>query len=118
MQASTLGLDIVDRTDGGVARLVVSGELDLATAPELLRRAEAALGSEGPPAELDLAGVTFIDGSGLRCALAVQAGFDGRAGLELVGASGPVRRLFGLTGFSDRLSAPGTVPDCPGIDLI
>ncbi|HEU0316562.1 MAG TPA: STAS domain-containing protein [Solirubrobacteraceae bacterium] len=106
---STSGLDIVTRMDGGVARLVVSGELDLATAPELLGRAAAALDSAEPPAEVDLGGVTFIDGSGLRCLLAVQAGADGRGGLELVGASGPVRRLFGLTGLSGRLVAAGAV---------
>ncbi len=104
------GLDIVTRVDGGVARLVVSGELDLATAPELLGRAAAALGSDEPPSELNLAGVTFIDGSGLRCLLAVQAGADGRGGLELVGASGPVRRLFGLAGLSGRLVAATPVP--------
>ncbi len=106
----TLGLDIVSRVDDGVGRLFVSGELDLATAAELFRRVEEAQGGEEPPAELDLSGLVFLDGSGLRCLMAVQSGANGQGGLELVRASRAVRRLFALAGLSGRLAAVGSVP--------
>jgi anti-sigma B factor antagonist len=106
----TSGLNIVSRVDDGVACLVVSGELDLATAPELVRRVERGLGGEDPPVELDLAGVVFVDGSGLRSLLAVQSGPDGQGGLELVRASRQVRRLFDLAGVPGRLATVDAVP--------
>jgi anti-sigma B factor antagonist len=105
----TSGLNIVSRVDDGVVCLVVSGELDLATAPELVRRVEGALGGEDPPVELDLSGVAFVDGNGLRSLLAVQSGPDGQGGLELVRASRQVRRLFDLAGVSGRLAGSAAV---------
>lgn len=82
---------------GGVRRLCVVGELDMATAPELARELDRAAAAA---VTVDLTGVTFIDACGLRVLIGAHArgNGDGRPGLWLVGASRPVRRLFDLAG--------------------
>lgn len=58
-------------TEGPTTTLRVSGEVDLATADELNRAAAAAL-QAGPGAlVIDLAGVTFLDSTGLAVLVAV-----------------------------------------------
>jgi anti-sigma B factor antagonist len=96
--------EIDHRIAEGVHRLTVVGELDLATAPELGRRL-AELDRGVGAVEIDLGQVSFLDACGLRCLLAAQADFDGNGGprLALTNPSGPVRRLFGLTGLTRAL---------------
>ena len=93
------------RSDG-VVRVVVRGELDLSTAPEL----DAALVAPeiaGTPVRLDLSEMGFMDSSGL----AVLIGARRRAqeeGLDLT-VSGPnehVRRLLDLTGTASYILGP------------
>lgn len=100
--------DIQSRLADGVLRLSVFGELDLASAPVLARRLEGLRAAGSPPIEVDLGDVTFIDASGLRALLEAHAVLNatGAPGLCLVDASPPVRRLFDLTGTSDRLAGP------------
>ncbi|MCA1657123.1 MAG: STAS domain-containing protein, partial [Actinobacteria bacterium] len=59
-------LEILTNLADGALGVVVVGELDLATAPELTQRLEEAGAAGGPPIELDLSGVSFIDATGLR----------------------------------------------------
>jgi anti-anti-sigma factor len=49
----------------GDARLVVHGELDLATAPQLTAAIDAAQAAGGQRVLVDLAGVSFLDSSGI-----------------------------------------------------
>jgi anti-anti-sigma factor len=51
--------------DGEVQVVVVVGEIDLATAPILREHLAGAMLAGVPRAVLDLAGVTFLDSSGL-----------------------------------------------------
>jgi anti-anti-sigma factor len=84
----------------GVTRLGLSGELDLATAPELDVELEQA---ERVPAVdaimLDLRGLTFLDGSGLSVILAAhdRASQNGHQ-LLVVGTRPPARLVFEVTG--------------------
>jgi anti-anti-sigma factor len=84
--------------------LLVGGELDLATAPELARML-GALRARGHAVVLDLADVTFMDSTGLNLLLEAQREV-GRDGWEFSvrGASQPVRRVIALAGL-ERLLA-------------
>lgn len=78
--------------------VAATGELDAASATTL---AEALTGASDQAGSvvLDLAGVTFIDSSGLRVIASehVAATEAGRS-LRIVGASERVRRIFEMTG--------------------
>ena len=88
--------------DGDRLLIATAGELDLTTAPDL----EAALlhGAPYTALELDLAGLTFIDSSGLRLLLSERdrAHREGSA-FTIIGASGPVARVFAISGFDTEL---------------
>jgi anti-anti-sigma factor len=89
--------------DGGVT-LILAGELDLASRPLLDEQLQTAGGQAAKTIELDLAGVTFMDSTGLHGILAAQA-LCAERGCELLllRCSEPVRRLFELTGAIDQL---------------
>jgi anti-anti-sigma factor len=95
----------------GAARVLVRGELDIATGPrveEELRRAEA----EAPATlVLDLRQVTFFDSTGLQLVLDadVRAREEGRVLVVLPGDGEP-RRILQLADALDRLrlEEPGT----------
>jgi anti-anti-sigma factor len=84
------------RGPGGVATVVLAGELDMAATSALRTCVDAAAGSRG--LVIDLAGATFIDSSMLKELL--RAGAElGRYETRLVLAAvpPPVRRLLDLT---------------------
>lgn len=96
----------------GTKLVTVSGEIDMASAPEL----EGALASE-PAATViaDLADVGFIDSSGLRSLLSACEGLDEAGGrLLLVFGEGPVSRIIDLTGLADRFEIFETVEAAAG----
>jgi anti-sigma B factor antagonist len=86
--------------EGDVAVIVVAGDVDVATAPEL----RAALRSLPPGSQVvvDLCETRFMDSSGLAVLLAehVDSDRDLRVACE---PSGPIRRLFDLSMTGDRL---------------
>jgi serine/threonine-protein kinase RsbW/stage II sporulation protein AB (anti-sigma F factor) len=90
------------RRDGDRLLIATAGELDLTTTPDL----EAALehGSPYTELELNLAGLTFIDSSGLRLLLSERdrARRDGLS-FTISGATGPVARVFAISGFDTEL---------------
>jgi anti-anti-sigma factor len=84
---------------------VLDGELDLASAPEVVRRLRAELSR---PAEqpsqglcLDLANLSFVDSSGLGalCQLQEQTATDGLS-FRLVAVPDHARRVFEITGLT------------------
>ena len=93
----------------GVVTVVVTGEVDLDTAPavrdELLRQLH-----QGATVHLDLGDVTFMDSSGLHVLLATtrRASLVG-AELRLVRMSARVHRLLELTG-SEAVLQQGADP--------
>lgn len=93
-------LDVGVEHDDSTARVVVAGELDAATAPEL-DATLGALASDDAVRRIvvDLAEVTFIDSKGLQalCRKAKAADTDG-FDLAVVGVRDRIRRIFVLTG--------------------
>ena len=97
-----LEVDTVE--EGGLTRLVLRGELDLSTVgkvEEELRRAEAS----GPELlVLDLAGLTFLDSTGLRLIVTTdqRARENGRR-VAVVKGPDAVQRVFAITRLDERL---------------
>jgi anti-sigma B factor antagonist len=94
-------LEVLVLRNGPTARVSVAGELDIATAPQLLHR----VGPDGTLDDsasilLDLTAVTFIDSSGLRALLDAYAAVGDR--LRVVPGSA-CRRLLELVGMTDGL---------------
>jgi anti-anti-sigma factor len=84
--------------------LAVTGEVDLATTPELGSAVDEALASGARELWLDLSATTFMDSSGLHVLLDTQRRMDRlRRRLAIVCPEGPVRRLFELAGVLEAL---------------
>jgi anti-anti-sigma factor len=109
-------LRISAQPDGGdVLRLVLAGEMDLASAGQLTDATDKAVATERPTEILvDLAAVTFIDSTGIRALLTAQRIADEQGvGLRVVHAHGVVARVLTMTGLLDILEGndPATPPD-------
>lgn len=92
------------RTDGSAAVIVVRGELDLATSPELEQQLEQLWGSDTQVLVIDLRELEFMDSTGLSIIVkAHQRLSEAGRKLSLVRGSQQVQRLLDLTGVSERL---------------
>jgi anti-sigma B factor antagonist len=85
--------------------VVVTGEIDMATAPMLANELRAAIEGGAGPVVLDLVDVTFFDSSGLRVAIVAHRdlGEKGRRLAVVCDPGGHVRRTFALAGLADVL---------------
>jgi len=93
----------VDDAGGGERTLRPTGELDIGTAPKL-ERALLEGREPGDRVVLDLAGLEFIDSTGLRVIVhAVSAAADGGWELRLRHGRRAVRRVFEISGVADAL---------------
>ncbi|MFL5816984.1 MAG: STAS domain-containing protein [Conexibacter sp.] len=97
-------LELMTETEGTTVRLVLTGELDIASAPRVEQELERI--EREPPATivLDLRGLAFMDSTGLRVILAA----DGRAReqvrrLVIVRGSDTVQRIIEMTRLDERL---------------
>jgi anti-sigma B factor antagonist len=102
--SSSAALTVRDISAGGHHRLLLAGELDIASTP-ILEATIASLCDNGTSAiVLDLSELTFMDSTGLRAVLAADRLCGGKGhSFSVAGAGGPVRRLFELTGVTDAL---------------
>jgi anti-anti-sigma factor len=102
-----LHIEVDERGTDGVL-LTLRGELDPHTAPRLKERIDDALASNRADLTLDLAGVTFIDSSGLRVILSGHKEANERGGrLVLQSPSPTARRLLDITGLLDHIDVDG-----------
>lgn len=101
----------VDVQDGEQAVLIgVSGELDLASSPELERELERGTASEAELLIIDLRKLEFMDSSGLSVLVrAHQKATQSGKRFAIVKGPQQVERLLSLTGVAERL----TVVDTP-----
>jgi anti-anti-sigma factor len=84
--------------------LVVQGELDIATAPELVAMLER-LRSHDHPVVLDLEGVTFMDSTGLTTLMDAWLAAEQNGWAFSVRAASPaVRRVVELAGIEQMLA--------------
>jgi anti-anti-sigma factor len=114
---SSPGLTVRESHAGGEYRLVLVGELDIASAP-ILEATVARLCEDGRSASvLDLSELTFMDSTGLRAVLAADKMCqDYGHRFSLTGATGAVQRLFELTGVMGALQFEAEGPGAAGAD--
>ena len=90
--------------EAGDALLLLVGEIDVATAPELARYLE----NDPRVRVLDMAQVTFIDSSGLKVLVIANRSRDAADRITLRAPSGAVRRVVDIAGMAEWL---GLTPD-------
>lgn len=84
--------------------LAIVGDLDLASAHELLAAAESSAGA-AEPLRLDLSGVTFLDSTGVGALLKIRrAATDAGREVRVTGRSEAVDRVLELAGISELFS--------------
>lgn len=89
------------------ATVTLAGECDLSVRDELTAALAAAI-DRSRVVVVDLAGLTFLDSSGIHgLVMAYHAAQDAGVKLYVVNARGVVAELLGLTGVADLLRAPG-----------
>jgi len=95
--------DVVQADDE--LRIVLTGELDLATSPALDRVLQDAEPSGGARVAVDLRRLTFMDSTGLRVLMRWDAAARS-AGLDPVFIAGPpaIQRIFATTRLLDRVT--------------
>jgi anti-sigma B factor antagonist len=95
-----LDVETSEAADG--TTVTVRGEVDAHTADTLRHHLEG-LGA-GAVVRLDLAGVGFMDSSGLRVLIAAKRrAAEGGGDVTVVAASRPLTRLFEIAGVADHL---------------
>jgi anti-anti-sigma factor len=97
-------LEVTTETDGSTVRLVLSGELDIASAGQVERELEQI--EQGAPQTLvlDLRGLAFMDSTGLRIVVAADArAREGSRRLVVVRGPEAVQRIFRMTRLDERL---------------
>jgi anti-anti-sigma factor len=99
------------RSEGQAAIVVVRGELDLATSPQLEEKLRKLLETGSEPLVIDLRELEFMDSTGLSIIVKAHQRLSetGRR-LSIVRGSQQVQRLLDLTGVSERLQ----LVDTPG----
>jgi len=101
-------LTVVSRSDGGAVTLVASGELHLGSAEPLREAVAAALRDSVTRLRLDLAGVDYLDSTGIGTLINARRRADARlVDFEVVGAQGMVAVLLETTGLGDYLGLVG-----------
>lgn len=98
-------LSIGSRRDGDAVIIVLQGELDLASAPDLERELKDAEATSPNRVTIDLSGLGFMDSTGLQALLRARER-AGSASYELTLRRGPhqVQRVFELTRTVDAFS--------------
>lgn len=101
-------LTVESRDEDGTTVLFLTGELSLAEAPTLERRLNEALSAARTTIVVDLAGVEFIDSTGLSVLVrAQQQATDRNIQLGVANATAQATRLLSLTGLAERLTLEG-----------
>jgi anti-anti-sigma factor len=105
-------LSIQDHGEGNRHTLLLTGELDMASAPELESRAQQLCSQDARELVLDLTKLEFIDSAGLNAILKVRTlCAENTCDFALTPGARPVQRLFEITRLIDRLPFRKPHPD-------
>lgn len=98
-------LDIVATVNGDAARVVISGELDINSAPRLIATIHDIARPPVRRVDLDCEGVTFLDSAGVRTLIVVRKEAARiEVDLVLVQPSPAVSRVMEMTGLVGLLT--------------
>ena len=93
----------------GSAVLEVHGEIDVAVSEEFSDALFAMIDTGAPGVVVDLAGVRFIDSSGLGALVKASQHADNvGSSVTVRNAEGPVRRVFDITGLAEKFGIEPT----------
>jgi anti-sigma B factor antagonist len=91
----------------GEARIAVSGEIDLGTAPQLESALADALSATPAQITIDLSAVDFIDSTGVSVLVrSAHQGEQNGVNVRVHGAHGIVARVLAVTGVAGYLQVP------------
>ena len=91
------------------SRVVVSGDLDLATAPQLMSAVESLAATGARRVVVDLGAVSFIDSSGISALLRADQTLRGADGVLVLGAmSAQVTSVLEMTGLHAEFVREGS----------
>lgn len=107
-RSETVALTIQVGEQDAVSVVVVGGELDLATAPELAAAVEERVVAEDRRLLIDLSGLTFCDSTGLATFVRLRTLLLGKGALALAAPLPAVRRVVAITGLPDCLGLHST----------
>lgn len=97
-------------SDDGVHSLIVSGELDIATADALTAALDGLKASSGDRLVIDLTAVGFMDSTGLRVLIdANRRAGKGDFDLVIVTGDSPARRVLELTRMDEHIRVVETL---------
>lgn len=113
MVASNAPLTLTETRHGSWIVIEVVGDLDLATAPQLVEAFGGPADNSRRAVAFDLAGVRFIDSSGLRAMLEIRK--DDAAAMALIAPSDVVTDLLELAKLTDAFDTVTSVEDLPAI---
>jgi anti-sigma B factor antagonist len=100
--------EVAASRSGARTVVTVSGELDIATAPQLSAVITLAMGSRPEALWIDLTALTFIDSTGLHVLSQANHRYDGA--LAIICPPGNIRRVFEIAGLAAEL------PLCDGLE--
>jgi anti-anti-sigma factor len=107
-----MSLDIASDQHAGHPVLVVNGELDLATAPQLTSAALALVDAGADNVIVDARELSFCDSSGLTAFVRIANRLEPAAGrLAIVGPQAIVRRVLEISGLVETLVVVDSVDD-------
>ncbi len=93
--------------------VILSGEIDISTAPDLEQTASRLLAQGHPSLAIDLGGVTYLDSTGIGTMLRLCRQCRERGGqLHILSASARIHRLMRMLGIDHLLPPP---PIDPGV---
>jgi anti-anti-sigma factor len=100
LMSLTIGVSVED----GIATLVLTGEADTESAPDLEGTIRDV--SRGPLSRLvlDVAGLTYLSSAGLRCLVYAHQRLGRGVRIVLVGANAEVAETIRLTGFDRSIT--------------
>jgi anti-anti-sigma factor len=95
---------VIVQHEHGTSVLVVAGELDMLTAPQLSQALDVALGARPPVLVVDLSEVTFMDSAGLAVLLSAHRESGDGTSLRVVANQRATLRPMELTGVDEYLA--------------
>lgn len=96
-------LQLESRESNGRAAVVVRGEVDMATAPQLRDALVALVDGGASRIALDCRGLDFLDSSGIGVLIAVRKRLGDDGSLTLEAPPAHVRKVLELTGVSEHV---------------
>lgn len=96
--------------------IAVSGEIDLATVPELENAIDSVFSSNSHPLVVDLTDSSFMDSTGLKTLVMANRRFDEQGRLFAIAVSaGPVSRLIDLSGVETSIRIVENIDDLESV---